>query len=201
MATVVVCDDDPSVRTNVTVTCEEAGLEVVAETDRGGDAIELVRRFGVDVLVLEPTLSDGSGEAALQLLQSERSGVAVVVFTAYASDPWRLLRLGVREVVEKPAFEVLQRALANVGSQIEEKVPADERRTASRAVPDAPRMWRSPAGVSASHDLHDSILGLEVGDAALAVTVVGLEALESDVGPLLTADCRLAIGATLRDQL
>ena len=45
------------------------------------------------------------------------------------------------------------------------------------------RMWRSPAGVCSHHDLTHSLLGMEVGDAVLAVTVVGLEALETDVGP------------------
>jgi hypothetical protein len=42
---------------------------------------------------------------------------------------------------------------------------------------------------------------MEIGDAVLAVTVVGLEALETDVGPLLTADCRLAVAGVLRDEL
>jgi hypothetical protein len=42
---------------------------------------------------------------------------------------------------------------------------------------------------------------VEPGDAVLAVTVVGLEALEADVGPLLTADCRLAVAGNLREEL
>ena len=42
---------------------------------------------------------------------------------------------------------------------------------------------------------------METGDAVLAITIVGLEALETDVGPLLTADCRLAVAGVLRDEL
>jgi hypothetical protein len=72
---------------------------------------------------------------------------------------------------------------------------------ASRVVTDAPRMWKSPAGVSPQQDLTHSLLGMEVGDSILAVTIIGLEVLEEDVGALLTADCRLAVAGTLRDEL
>lgn len=201
MATAVVCDDDPIARAAITVSCEEAGLEVVAETDSGGAAGEMIRRFGVDVLVLDLSLSDGSGERTVEHLGSEGTDVSIVVFTAYASDPWRLLRLGVREVIEKPDFERLQSVLAQMGSSIDSTEQTDERRLASREVAAVAKMWRSPAGVSSYHDLAHSLLGLEVGDAVLAVTIVGLEALEADVGPLLTADCRLAVAATLREEL
>jgi CheY-like chemotaxis protein len=201
MATAVVCDDDPVARAAITVSCEEAGLEVVAETDNGSDAGELIQRFGVDVLVLDLSLGDGSGERTVESLNAEGTGVSIVVFTAYASDPWRLLRLGVREVVEKPDFDLLQAVLARLASNIDTSEPVEERRVASRAVTEAPRMWRSPAGVSPHHDITHSVLGMEVGDAVLAIAIVGLEALETDVGPLLTADCRLAVAGTLRDEL
>src|SRR6188474_1833208 len=101
MATAVVCDDDVVARSAITVSCEEAGLEVVAETDSGSDAAELIRRFGVDVLVLDLSLTDGSGERTLERLNEEGREVAVVVFSAFASDPWPLLRLGVQEVIAK----------------------------------------------------------------------------------------------------
>jgi CheY-like chemotaxis protein len=201
VATVVVCDDDPLLRAAITVAAEEAGLEVVAETDRGDDAVELVRRFGVDVLVLDVSLADGTGDRAVEELLSEHRDVVVVVFTAYASERGRLLRLGVREVIEKPDLELLQQVLDRTADSVESSAPRDDRRLASRGVRGNPRLWRSPAGVSARDDLKHSLEGLEVGDAALAVTVVGLESLEADVGALLTADCRLAVAGSLRDEL
>jgi len=49
MPTAVVCDDDRTVRAAVSAVCVDAGLEVVAETDSGADAAEMVRRFrGLD---------------------------------------------------------------------------------------------------------------------------------------------------------
>ena len=202
MATVVVCDNDAVVRASVSAVCAEAGLEVVAETDSGTDATELMRRFDVDVLVLDLSLSDGSGERALTILDEASSKAAVVVFSAYARDPDRLYHLGAREVIEKPDFARLAHVLTGLGSSLDKPVDhPDDRRLASREVDRAPKMWCSPAGVSPHHDLTHSLLTLEVGDAVLAVTVVGLEALEADVGPLLTADCRLAVAGIVRDEL
>lgn len=202
MATVVVCDDDRVLRAAISSVCTDAGLEVVAETDSGADACEMVRRFAVDVLVLDLAFSDGSGEHTLAVLQAEASPVTVVVFTAYALDPAKLLRLGAREVVEKPDFARLGDVLLRIATSVEQSEGTpDDRRRASRDVEQAPKMWRSPAGVCSHHDLTHSLLRLEIGDAALAVTVAGLDALETDVGPLLVADCRLAVASSLRDEL
>ena len=125
------------------------------------------------------------------------------MFTAYASDPARLLDLGAREVVEKPDFELLGEVLASLGTGVDHQAtgPIDDRRIASREVKTAPKMWRSPAGVSSHHDLAHSMLELELGDAVLGITVIGLDALETDVGPVLVADCRLAVARILGDLL
>jgi CheY-like chemotaxis protein len=201
LATVVVCDDDKVVRAAVSAACAAAGLEVVAETDSGSDAAEMVRRFGVDVLVLDVALSDGSGEHTLATLESGGSSAAVIIFTSYAPDPAKLRRLGAREVVEKPDVGLLADVLTAVGSSVAVNGSQAERRNASRSVEQAPKLWRSPAGVCPHQDLAHSMLRMDTGDAVLAVTVVGLEALEKDVGPLLTADCRLAVAGVIRDEL
>lgn len=201
MTTVVVCDDDKVVRAAVSAACVDAGLEVVAETDSGTDAAEMVRRFNVDVLVMDVALSDGSGEHTLATLDADDTSAAVIVFTAYASDPGKLRRLGAREVVEKPDLELLADVLGAVGSSPSANGSQADRRAASRAVEPPPELWRSPAGVSAHQDLTHSLLRMETGDAVLAITVVGLDALEADVGALLVADCHLAVAGMLRDEL
>jgi CheY-like chemotaxis protein len=201
LATVVVCDDDKVIRAAVSSACADAGLEVVAETDSGTDAAEMVRRFDVDVLVMDIALSDGSGEHALTTLDRDGSTAAVIVFTSYAPDPGKLRRMGAREVVAKPDLELLRDVLTAVGSTAAGNGSQADRRAASRAVEQPPKLWRSPAGVSAHQDLMHSLLRMETGDAVLAITVVGLDALEADVGPLLTADCRLAVAGVLRDEL
>lgn len=201
LATAVVCDDDKVTRATVSALCEAAGLEVVAETDSGHDAVELVRRFGVDVVVLDLSLPDGSAESALSALTGDGLDATVVVFTAFDESATRLVRMGAREVVVKPDFDRLATVLAEVVTAGERALSQDDRRRASRSVESAPTLWRSPAGLSAHHDLAHSLLTMEPGDAVLAVTVVGLEQLEADVGPLLAADCRLAVAGVLRDEL
>lgn len=202
MATVVICDGDAVARSAVTTLCEEAGLEVVAETDRGADAVELIRRFGVEVLVLDLSLPEGSGEDALAALKAGEAGPAVVVFTTYVSDQGHLLDLGVREVVEKPDFEQLAKVLTNLARSLDEggATPAN-RRLASREVGGIPEGWRSPSGVAPHVDLSAVRDSLEAGDAMLAVTIVGLDEVERDAGPLLAADCRLAVARALRKVL
>ncbi len=202
MTTAVVCDDDTTLRSAISALCTDAGLTVVAETDSGADAAEMVRRFAVDVLVLDLSLSDGSGEHVLTMLHEQGAPTAVIVFTAYGDDPAKLVYLGAREVVEKPDFERLGAVLSRLGSATEPAdAPQDDRRFGSRPVEAATTMWQSPSGVSSHHDLAHSLLTLEAGDAVLAVTIIGLDALETDVGPLLTADCRLAVGRALRQAL
>lgn len=203
----VICDNDRVARAAVSSACADAGLEVVAETDSGTDAAEMVRRFGVDVLVIDVALSDGSGEhtlATLSTLDGSDAGngrASIIVFTAYASDPTKLRRLGAREVVEKPDLGRLAEVLASVGSTANGTGSQADRRVSSRAVEQVPALWRSPAGVSSERDLADSLLRMETGDAVLAVTVVGLESLDKEAGPLLVADCRLAVARVLRDEL
>lgn len=204
MVTVVVCDDDAFLRQNVSQLCEDAGLTVVAETDSGHDAVELVRRFGVDVLLLDLALTDGSGERALEALRDAEAHPVVIVLTAYAEDPDRLARLGAREVIEKPDFTRLEAVLAHLASAARSAGPSagvEERRRTTRQV-DPPRpLWRSPSGISSSHDLATTLRDAVEGDAILLIATRGLDEIERDSGLTLATDCRLASAALLRQTL
>lgn len=204
MATVVVCDDDSILRGVVSGVCEEAGLHVVAETDRAHDALELVQRFGVDVLVLDLVLADGSSEPLLARLAEREDAPRVVVFTAYTADAARLVRAGASAVVEKPDFAALGRALARAagGAEIDLRdVNADERRQMSRPVAEVPDLWHSPSGISSAYDLKRSLLHVIEGDSVLVVVLQDLDALAATVGPTLAADCHLALARLLREAL
>ncbi|MGK2948918.1 MAG: response regulator [Acidimicrobiales bacterium] len=201
MATAVVCDDDAALRTVISALCEEAGIEVVAETDTGGDAVELVRRFSIDVLVLDLSLKDSSGAGMLRQLQEEGLRPAVIVFTAYADDPVALLGLGARQVIEKPDLQALSDALVAAIRPAERGGPSEDRRRQSQPVEPPPPLWRSPSGVASAADLVHSLQRLDEGDAVLGVAVAGLQALQGDVGTLLVADCRLAAARLLRGTL
>ncbi len=203
MVTVVVCDDDAFLRQNVSQLCEDAGLTVVAETDSGNDAVELVRRFDVDVLLLDLALTDGSGERALEVLRDVDPHPVVIVLTAYAEDPDRLARLGAREVIEKPDFSRLEAVLAHLAgaARSDGAATGEERRRTTRAVADPLPLWRSPSGISSSPDLAETLRGAMAGDALLLIVSQGLADVERDRGLTLALDCRLRAAALLRDTL
>jgi CheY-like chemotaxis protein len=201
MSTAVVCDDDPTLRGAISKLCAEVGLDVVAETDVAGDAAMLVGRFGVSVLVIDTSLSAGSGESALEMIRNEDLHPQIIVFSMYADDVPRLRSLGAREVIKKPDLGALREALARVSASVLSAAPGEDRRLATRLTDEAPPIWRSPAGVSTAQDLTHSILALEPGDSVLTVRILALEAVEADVGRLLADDCRLAIARVLRHEL
>jgi len=207
MATAVVCEDDAGLRRTLSAICEQVGLHVVAEVDSGADAAELTRRFGVDVLLLDLNLGEGiSGQTTLSSLQDISPYPTVVVFTAYASNPEELKRLGAYEVVEKPHLERLiavLKPLADGSAPAREAphAPGDERRRPKRSPTSLPALWRSPAGISSSDDLVHSLEATVPGDAILVVALRGLELIDAAIGPLLAADNRLAVARHLRETL
>lgn len=208
MASVVVCEDDDKLRATLSELCEAAGLHVVAETDRGADAVEIVRRFGVDVLLLDMLLVDGPAERVLRALQDLDPHPTIIIFTAYAGDPPLLTRLGASEIIEKPNLARLSAVLERVaveGAAAEgdrpTRVVGEERRRTSRAVAAPPALWHSPSGISSARDLPASLRDCGEGDALLVIAVRGLEQLEDQAGPTLLADCHLAAARLLRQTL
>lgn len=207
MATAVVCEDDPVLRRTVSAICEQVGLHVVAEVDGGADAVELTRRFGVDVLVLDLALGEGmSGKETLQALRGMDPFPSVIVFTAYAGDAEELLRLGARAVVEKPHLERLISVLEPLAAQPGPApqavhVPGDERRRRTRSAMPPPTLWRSPSGISSEPDLAQTFGATAAGDAIIVVRVAGLDLVEADAGRMLADDVRLAVARTLRAAL
>ncbi len=200
MVSVVICDDDRVTRGAVSALCEDLGLHVVAETDQWGAALELVRRFSVDILVLDLMLSDGSAEQTLEALREQDRAPDILMFSSYANDPGRLLRLGAREVIEKPDFAELGEALERLLSGTRIDVDHDERtnrRLMSREPEPLREVWRSPSGIASAADLPASLRALIDADSVLLVSLVGLEELEAAVGPALVGDCRLTLGRLL----
>ena len=66
---------------------------------------------------------------------------------------------------------------------------------------EVPHAWRSPSGISSSHDLVQALKHTVPGDALLLIVTNGLDRIEAGAGPTLTADCRLGAARLLRDTL
>lgn len=201
MATVVVCEDDELLRNTIADICEDLGLQVLAVTDRASDAVELVRRFEVNILILDLMLHEGTGEGALGRMGELQLRPTTVVFTSYASDPARLQLLGATTVIHKPDLTGLTDVLAEL-ARGDVHAGGGERRAAVRTIKAPPPLWCSPSGLASAADLDRSLEHTVVGDAILSASLrEPEEALGRRIDELLVADLRLAVGRLLRATL
>lgn len=199
---VVVCDDDVTLRSVVSRLAEGAGHEVMAETDSAADAVDLVTRFGADLLVLDLSLPWGSGMAAINLLRDMGSPCQVVVFTAYAEDSPDVRKAQVRAVIEKPDFEALEQVMHELATGRAGLPVASERRRPWRERPHVPAASAAtPSGIESPESFKRVLEVIEEGDAVLVVHVAGIDEPPGEWGALWRADCFLSVARALRTVL
>jgi response regulator NasT len=80
---VVIAEDEAIIRLDLKETLEEEGYQVVGETGRGDEAIELVREHQPDLVILDIKMPGVDGLAAAKEISSERQA-AVLILTAFS---------------------------------------------------------------------------------------------------------------------
>ncbi len=80
---IVIAEDEAIIRLDLKELLEEEGYEVVGETGRGDEAVELVRRFAPDVAILDIKMPGVDGIAAARQIAGDRLA-AVLVLTAFS---------------------------------------------------------------------------------------------------------------------
>lgn len=80
---VVIAEDEAIIRLDLKETLEEEGYEVVAETGRGDEAVELVREHRPDVAILDIKMPGLDGLSAAREIAGERMA-AVLILTAFS---------------------------------------------------------------------------------------------------------------------
>ncbi len=80
---VVIAEDEAIIRLDLKETLEEEGYDVVAETGRGDEAVELVRSHQPDVAILDIKMPGLDGLSAAREIAGERLA-AVVILTAFS---------------------------------------------------------------------------------------------------------------------
>jgi len=80
---VVIAEDEAIIRLDLKETLEEEGYEVVGETGRGDEAVELVRQLEPDLAILDIKMPGLDGLAAAREITSERTS-AVLILTAFS---------------------------------------------------------------------------------------------------------------------
>ena len=80
---VVIAEDEAIIRLDLKETLQEEGYEVVGETGRGDEAIELVRDLSPDLAILDIKMPGLDGLSAAREIATERTS-AVLILTAFS---------------------------------------------------------------------------------------------------------------------
>lgn len=80
---VMVCDDEPLARERLSRLLQEAGHNVVGQASNGSDAIEAVKRFQPEILMLDIRMPEMDGIRCAELLGQLTSPPAIIFVTAY----------------------------------------------------------------------------------------------------------------------
>jgi len=102
LATVLICDDEPSLRELIRVSLD--GAYEFAEADDGEQSLEIARRLRPDVVILDMMMPRLSGLEVLAELRrdQELSDTRVIVLTAQPATREEALREGADVVMVKP---------------------------------------------------------------------------------------------------
>jgi two-component system, OmpR family, response regulator len=103
LATVLICDDEPSLRELIRISLNGGPYRFV-EADDGEESLEIARRLRPDVVILDMMMPRRSGLEVLTSLRREKelSDIRIIVLTAQPAAREDALREGADVVMVKP---------------------------------------------------------------------------------------------------
>jgi two-component system, NarL family, response regulator LiaR len=113
----IVADDDPFARKMIKEALQRAGVVVIAEAHNGRQAVDLVRHYRPDVVLMDVVMPDLDGIAATRRIVKDVPGQAVIILTTADEDEIGLLglRAGARGFLAKDVeVDVLPQTLRGV---------------------------------------------------------------------------------------
>jgi CheY-like chemotaxis protein len=113
MKTVLVVDDEPTIRTLVNAILDGSGVRTLEAAD-GLEALDMARRHQPDLVLLDVVMPRMDGFAVCQRMKGEKSmaRTPVLLLTALVqeSDHQRARRVGAEGIVQKPFSPAALRA-------------------------------------------------------------------------------------------
>ncbi|WDV45103.1 response regulator [Clostridiaceae bacterium M8S5] len=102
--TVVIADDEPVTRMDLSEILEDAGYNVVATVADGFDAIEMCREFKPDLILMDVKMPLLNGLKAAKIISQEKLTNCVILLTAYSGQEFveEAKNLGVMGYLVKP---------------------------------------------------------------------------------------------------
>ena len=81
---VVIAEDEAIIRLDLKELLQDEGYEVVGETGRGDEVVDLVRRYRPDLAILDIKMPGADGLAAARAIADLGERVAVLILTAFS---------------------------------------------------------------------------------------------------------------------
>ncbi len=81
---VVIAEDEAIIRLDLKEILQDQGYDVVGETGRGDEAVELVRTHRPDLVILDVKMPGSDGLEAARAIQEMQMKVAVLILTAFS---------------------------------------------------------------------------------------------------------------------
>ena len=131
---VVVCDDDVTLRGLLSSLLEESGDEVIAESDNAMEALELIRRFRPDVLLLDHAIRSGTGLEVVEHISTDAELTCRVVLFSSFVDASQVRDFPFVTLVDKPNFDRLKAVLDEVRVTGTVAAAVERRRPPSRPI-------------------------------------------------------------------
>ncbi|MBN1447320.1 MAG: sigma-54-dependent Fis family transcriptional regulator [Bacteroidetes bacterium] len=100
---ILIVDDENLIRWALRNACEQAGYEVIEASTVHG-ALENIRRYAPDLILLDHLLADGTGLDVLEHIHAHATHVAVIMITAVDTSDVavKAMKLGAMDYITKP---------------------------------------------------------------------------------------------------
>lgn len=129
---IIIVDDEPIIRIGLRtlIDWEVHGLTLIGEASDGEEALELIRRHQVDILVTDIRMPRMDGLELIRRAKAQQADLGVLVLSCLDDFSYvkEAMKLGARDYILKPTMEPeeLIKVLNNIGDQLTNERKRDE---------------------------------------------------------------------------